>query len=226
MFRRFSSCVANRCATRCTFATTAPLLNADYQIYRTAMVREPAPDFFGKAVVDGAIKDISRGDYDGKYVFLLFYPMDFTFVCPTEIIAFSDRHKEFEALNAQVIAVSCDSEFSHLAWTNLDRKKGGLGSMNIPILSDKTMELSRDYGILIPEMGVSLRGLFLIDPKGILRHATVNDLPVGRDVDEALRVLQAFKYADENGNVIPCGWKPGSKTMDPAKAAEFFSKAY
>lgn len=226
MIRRLSSCIAKRYAPRCTFATTAHLLNAEYQMYRTAMIREPAPEFLGKAVVDGSIKEICSKDFEGKYVFLLFYPMDFTFVCPTEIISFSDRHKEFEALNAQVIAVSCDSEFSHLAWTNLERKKGGLGSMNIPLLADKTMEISRDYGILVPEMGVSLRGLFLIDPKGVLRHATINDLPVGRDVDEALRVLQAFKYADENGNVIPCGWKPGSSTLNPAKAAEFFSKNY
>lgn len=211
---------------RRSFATTHPLLSADYQMIRVATVREPAPEFGGKAVVAGAIKDISCRDYDGKYVILLFYPMDFTFVCPTEIISFSERHKEFEALNAQVIAVSCDSEFSHLAWTNTGRKKGGLGSMNIPILADKTMEISRDYGVLIEEMGVSLRGLFLIDPKGVLRHSTINDLPVGRNVDETLRVLEAFKYADENGDVIPCGWTPGKPTMDPKKAEEFFSKQY
>lgn len=223
MFRRLIP-FATRSVQLRAFATTLPVLNADYQMFRTATVREAAPDFSGKAVVNGSIKEISVKDYDGKYVLLLFYPMDFTFVCPTEIIAFSDRHSEFEALNAQVIAVSCDSEFSHLAWTNTPRKKGGLGDMKIPILADKTMEIARDYGVLIEEMGVSLRGLFLIDPKGVLRHATINDLPVGRSVDEALRVVEAFKYADENGNVIPCGWKPGKPAMDPSKAADFFAK--
>lgn len=224
MFKRLTSAAMMRCAQRRSFACTAPLLNADYQMFRTATVREPAPEFGGKAVISGSIKEISSKDYEGKYVLLLFYPMDFTFVCPTEIISFSDRHKEFEALNAQVIAISCDSEFSHLAWVNTERKKGGLGAMNIPVLADKTMEIARDYGVLIEEMGVSLRGLFLIDPKGVLRHATINDLPVGRSVDEALRVVEAFKYSDENGDVIPCGWTPGKATMNPAKASEFFAK--
>lgn len=226
MFRRVAFTAVARCAAqrRTMLAPTLPLRNVEYQMLRTATVREPAPEFGGKAVVGGAIKEINSKDFEGKYVLLLFYPMDFTFVCPTEIIAFSDRHKEFEALNAQVIAVSCDSEFSHLAWVNTPRKKGGLGEMKIPVLADKTMEIARDFGVLIDDMGVSLRGLFLIDPKGVLRHATINDLPVGRSVDEALRVLEAFKYADENGNVIPCGWKPGKATMDPAKAAEFFEK--
>ncbi|EPY42384.1 mitochondrial tryparedoxin peroxidase, trypanosomatid typical 2-Cys peroxiredoxin [Angomonas deanei] len=150
--------------------------------------------------------------------------MDFTFVCPTEITAFSDRHAEFDKINSQVIAVSCDSEFSHLAWVNTDRSKGGLGEMKIPILADKTMDIARDYGVLIEEAGVALRGLFIIDKNGVLRHSTINDLPVGRNVDEALRVIQAFQYADENGDVIPCGWTPGKPTMDTKKADEFFNK--
>ncbi|EPY23719.1 mitochondrial tryparedoxin peroxidase, trypanosomatid typical 2-Cys peroxiredoxin [Strigomonas culicis] len=150
--------------------------------------------------------------------------MDFTFVCPTEIIAFSDRHKDFEKLNTQVIAVSCDSQYSHLAWINTPRKKGGLGEMHIPVLADKTMDIARDYGVLIEESGVSLRGLFIIDKNGVLRHSTINDLPVGRNVDEALRVIEAFQYADENGDVIPCGWTPGKPTLDTTKAGEFFEK--
>lgn len=211
-------------AQRRAFAVTPPLFNVDYQMFRTAAVQQPAPEFAGKAVINGAIKDISSNDYKGKYIILLFYPMDFTFVCPTEIIAFSDRHAEFEKMNTQVIAVSTDSEYSHLAWVNTPRKKGGLGEMHIPLLADKTMDIARDYGVLIENAGVALRGLFLIGKNGVLRHSTINDLPVGRSVDEALRVVEAFRYADENGDVIPCGWTPGKPTMDVSKAGEFFQK--
>lgn len=224
MFRRLAATSVTKGFLGRSFATTLPLLNADYQMYRTACVREPAPEFAGPAVVNGAIKSISSNDYKGKYIVLLFYPMDFTFVCPTEIIAFSDRHAEFENLNTQVIAVSCDSQYSHLAWVNTPRKAGGIGDMKIPVLADKTMEISRDYGVLIESMGVSLRGLFVIDGKGVLRHSTINDLPVGRNVDEALRVIEAFQYADTNGDVIPCNWTPGKATLDTTKAGEFFEK--
>ncbi|CCW63716.1 unnamed protein product [Phytomonas sp. EM1] len=222
MFRRIGiSCLTKRLQSR-AFTATTPLLNTDYEMYRTASVREPAPEFAGKAVVNGSIKEINMNDFKGKYVVLLFYPMDFTFVCPTEIIAFSDRHAEFEKINTQVIAVSCDSEYSHLAWVNTPRKSGGLGEMRIPLLADKNLEISRDYGVLIENMGISLRGLFIIDKNRILRHSTINDLPVGRSVDETLRVVQAFQYSDEHGDVIPCDWKPGRLTMDVSKAGEFF----
>ncbi|CAG9574072.1 peroxidoxin [Leishmania major strain Friedlin] len=224
MLRRLSTSSFLKRAQFRGFAATSPLLNLDYQMYRTATVREAAPQFSGQAVVNGAIKDINMNDYKGKYIVLFFYPMDFTFVCPTEIIAFSDRHADFEKLNTQVVAVSCDSVYSHLAWVNTPRKKGGLGEMHIPVLADKSMEIARDYGVLIEESGIALRGLFIIDKKGILRHSTINDLPVGRNVDEALRVLEAFQYADENGDAIPCGWKPGQPTLDTTKAAEFFEK--
>ncbi|ESL05855.1 mitochondrial tryparedoxin peroxidase [Trypanosoma rangeli SC58] len=150
--------------------------------------------------------------------------MDFTFVCPTEITAFSDAQPEFDKMNTQVVAVSCDSQYSHLAWIETPRKRGGLGEMKIPVLSDLTKEIARDYGVLIEEQGVSLRGLFIIDDKGILRHITVNDLPVGRSVEEVIRVVQAFQYADKNGDVIPCNWKPGQPTMKPEKASEYFEK--
>ncbi|ESL07739.1 mitochondrial tryparedoxin peroxidase, trypanosomatid typical 2-Cys peroxiredoxin [Trypanosoma rangeli SC58] len=224
MFRRMTVTPLRNCISRRAFGNTARLLNLDYQGYKTATVREAAPEWAGKAVVNGRIKDISCNDYKGKYVVLLFYPMDFTFVCPTEITAFSDAQPEFDKMNTQVVAVSCDSQYSHLAWIETPRKRGGLGEMKIPVLSDLTKEIARDYGVLIEEQGVSLRGLFIIDDKGILRHITVNDLPVGRSVEEVIRVVQAFQYADKNGDVIPCNWKPGQPTMKPEKASEYFEK--
>lgn len=176
---------------------------------------KPAPDFKGTAVINGEFKDIKLSDFKGQYVVLFFYPLDFTFVCPTEIIAYSDRFEEFKKIKTQVIACSTDSQFSHLAWINTPRKQGGLGPMNIPILADKSMKIARDYGVLDEESGIPFRGLFIIDPRGILRQITVNDLPVGRNVDETLRLVQAFQFTDEHGEVCPANWQPGSKTMKP-----------
>ncbi|KAI7850576.1 thioredoxin-like protein [Circinella umbellata] len=192
-----------------------------------AQVQKPAPAFTLPAVVDGEFKDISLSDYKGKYVVFFWYPMDFTFVCPTEILAFSERVKEFEALDTAVIAASTDSEFSHLAWINTPRKQGGLGEMNIPIVADKTKKVARDYGVLIEDAGVALRGLFIIDPKGIVRQITINDLPVGRNVDEALRLVEAFKFTDVHGEVCPAGWQKGADTIKPEVKAskEYFEKA-
>ncbi|XP_017777793.1 PREDICTED: peroxiredoxin 1-like [Nicrophorus vespilloides] len=178
-------------------------------------IQKPAPVFKGTAVVDGQFKEISLDQYKGKYVILFFYPLDFTFVCPTEIIAFSDRSDEFEKINTQVIGVSTDSHFSHHAWINTPRKQGGLGKMQIPLLADKSMKIARDYGVLDEESGVPFRGLFIIDVKGVLRQITINDLPVGRSVDEVLRLVQAFQFTDEHGEVCPANWKPGKKTMKP-----------
>ncbi|XP_021363085.1 peroxiredoxin-2-like [Mizuhopecten yessoensis] len=178
-------------------------------------LQKQAPEFRGTAVVDGEFKDISLADYRGKYVVFFFYPMDFTFVCPTEIIAFSDRIEEFRAIDCEVIACSCDSQFSHLAWINTPRKQGGLGNMKIPLLADKTLEISRSYGALKEDEGISFRALFIIDGKGNLRQITMNDLPVGRSVDETLRLVQAFKFTDEHGEVCPAGWKPGKDTIKP-----------
>ncbi|KAG2176151.1 hypothetical protein INT43_005384 [Umbelopsis isabellina] len=163
----------------------------------------------------------------GQYVVFFWYPMDFTFVCPTEIIAFSDRIAEFKALNTAVIAASTDSEFSHLAWVNTPRKQGGLGEMKIPIIADKTKSIARDYGVLIEEAGVALRGLFIIDPKGTVRQITINDLPVGRSVDETLRLVEAFQFTDEHGEVCPAGWQKGDKTIKPDSKAskEYFESA-
>jgi len=176
-----------------------------------------APDFSGQAVVNGEFKDISLSQYKGKYVILLFYPADFTFVCPTEIIAFSDRAEEFRKEGCEVVAVSTDSHFTHLAWTNTPREAGGLGKMNIPLLADRTQQISASYGVLKEDEGVAFRGLFIIDGNGVLRQITVNDLPVGRDVDETLRLVQAFKFTDEHGEVCPAGWRKGKKTMKPTK---------
>ncbi|KAJ8305631.1 hypothetical protein KUTeg_016176 [Tegillarca granosa] len=149
-----------------------------------------------------------------------------TFVCPTEIIAFSDRVEEFKAINCEVVACSTDSHFSHLAWINTPRKQGGLGDMKIPILADRTQEISKTYGVLKEDEGVTFRALFIIDDKGNLRQITINDLPVGRSVDETLRLVQAFQFTDKHGEVCPAGWKPGSDTMkpDPKGSKSFFSK--
>mmetsp|Transcript_28284 Transcript_28284/g.61978 ORF Transcript_28284/g.61978 Transcript_28284/m.61978 type:complete len:199 (-) Transcript_28284:63-659(-) len=193
------------------------------------VIQKQAPDFYAEAVIDGEFRTISLKDFRGKYVVLFFYPLDFTFVCPTEIIAFSDRIAEFRALDCEVIGCSVDSHFCHLAWTKLSRKEGGLGECNIPLVSDITKAISKDYEVLIEEgdaAGVSLRGLFIISPTGILRQKTVNDLPVGRSVDEVLRLVKAFKFTDEHGEVCPANWKPGMETMkpDPNGALEYFAK--
>merc|ERR1712212_1132170 len=181
-----------------------------------AYVTKPAPNFEATAVApNGEFVNLKLSDYKDKYLVLFFYPLDFTFVCPTEIIAFSDRVDEFKAIGCEVVACSVDSHFSHLAWTEKSRKEGGLGTMKIPILSDLTKQISRDYGVLLEDEGISLRGLFVIDNKGILRQITVNDLPVGRSVDETLRLVQAFQFTDKHGEVCPAGWRPGSDTIVP-----------
>ncbi|XP_044256949.1 peroxiredoxin-2-like [Tribolium madens] len=189
-------------------------------------LQKAAPFFKGTAVVDGLFKEISLDDYKGQYLVLFFYPLDFTFVCPTEIIAFSDRAPDFKKIKTAVIGVSTDSHFCHLAWINTPRKQGGLGPMNIPLLADKSGKIARDYMVLDEETGVPFRGLFIIDGNGILRQMTVNDLPVGRSVDEALRLVQAFKFTDEHGEVCPAGWTPGKKTMKPEVNAskDFFGE--
>jgi len=194
--------------------------------YKIATVGKAAPNFKAKAVINGEFKDVSLSDYKGKYVVLFFYPLDFTFVCPTEIIAFSDRAQEFRALNCELLAVSVDSEYSHLAWINTPRNKGGLGKMNIPLIADITKEISADYGVLMEGAGIALRGLFIISDKGIVRSILINDLPVGRSVDETLRQVNAFQFTDKHGEVCPANWTPGSASMkgDPKGSQEYFSK--
>ncbi|EFX63892.1 hypothetical protein DAPPUDRAFT_305931 [Daphnia pulex] len=191
-----------------------------------AQVQLPAPDFKATAVVDSAFKEISLSDYKGKYLVLFFYPLDFTFVCPTEIIAFSDRIRDFKALNAEVVGVSTDSHFSHLAWINTSRKEGGLGGLNYPLLADFHKTISRDYGVLIEKAGIALRGLFIIDPTGVVRQVTINDLPVGRSVDETLRLIKAFQFVEKHGEVCPANWTPESPTIkpDPVGSKDYFNK--
>jgi peroxiredoxin 2/4 len=186
-----------------------------------------APDFSATAVVDQDFKIIKLSDYRGRYVVLFFYPLNFTFVCPTEIAAFSDRYDQFKNLNAEILAVSVDSEFAHLAWIQTDRKAGGVGDINYPLVSDLKKEISTAYNVLDPEAGVALRGLFIIDREGVIQHVTINNLSFGRNVDETLRVLQAIQHVQTNPNeVCPVDWQPGDKTMtpDPVKAKEFFAE--
>ncbi len=189
-------------------------------------VGQLAPDFETTAVVDEEFQEIKLSNYRGKYVVLFFYPLDFTFVCPTEITAFSDRYDEFKALNTEVLGVSVDSQFSHLAWIQTSRKEGGLGELAYPLVSDIKKEISTAYNVLDPEAGVALRGLFIIDKEGVIQHSTINNLSVGRSVDETLRVLQAFQYTQAHPDeVCPANWQPGAKTMNPSptKSKEFFA---
>jgi peroxiredoxin (alkyl hydroperoxide reductase subunit C) len=158
--------------------------------------------------------ELSLSQYRGKYAILFFYPMDFTFVCPSEIIAFDKALNQFKERNAEVIGVSVDSHFTHLAWKNTPRDKGGIGNVQYPIVSDITKEISRLYGVLFND-SVALRGLFLIDKEGIVRHALINDLPLGRDVDEALRVLDALQFTEKHGEVCPANWHQGEEAMKP-----------
>jgi len=188
------------------------------------LVSKQAPDFNTKAVVNGQIEDhFKLSDFRGKYIILFFYPLDFTFVCPTEIIAFSDRIDEFEKLGAKVIGASVDSHFTHLAWKNTPRNQGGLGEIKYPLLSDLSKDASEKYRVLLGD-GVAARGIFIIDDKGILQTYTVNNLGVGRSVDETLRLIQAYQFVAKHGEVCPANWKPGDKTMkaDPVGSKDYF----
>ena len=194
----------------------------------SVLVSQQAPGFSAQAVMpDGQFKNVSLSEYNGKYVLLFFWPLDFTFVCPTEIIAFSDRAKEFADLDVQILGVSIDSHFTHLAWTQTPRNKGGIGPTAFPLIADLNKQISRDYDVLL-DGGVALRGLFLIDREGIVRHQVVNDLPLGRSVDEALRMVKALQFFVKNGEVCPANWQEGSRTINPdvEKSKEFFSAEY
>ena len=191
----------------------------------TVKVGAPAPDFEATAVIDQDFETVKLSNYHGRYVVLFFYPLDFTFVCPTEITAFSDRASEFTSLNTQILGVSVDSQFSHLAWTQTARNEGGVGDVAYPLVSDLKKEICTAYNVLTDE-GVALRGLFIIDPEGVVQYATVNNLGFGRSVDETKRVLQAIQYIQSHPDeVCPAGWQPGEKTMvpDPVKSKEFFA---
>jgi len=177
-------------------------------------VGKPAPQFDVDAVVDGDFRRLDLDDFKGKWLVLLFYPLDFTFVCPTELCAFSDRIGEIRALDCEVCGVSVDSHFTHLAWTRQPRVDGGVRGIAYPLLADLKRDMCQRYGVLT-EQGVALRGLFVIDPDGVVQHTTINNLSVGRSVDETIRVLQACQFVRANGEVCPADWRPGDDTITP-----------
>lgn len=178
-------------------------------------IQKEAPDFTAEAVMaDGTVKEITLSDYRGKYVVLFFYPLDFTFVCPTEIEAFADQIGEFRNRNCEVLGVSVDSVHSHLAWRRTPRAEGGIGEIPYPLVSDLDKSISRAYGVLLDKPSVALRGAFLIDKAGNVRSMMVNDLPLGRNVDEVLRVLDALQFTEAHGEVCPANWQKGDPGME------------
>ena len=193
----------------------------------STLVTKQAPDFTATAVMpDNSMKeDFKLSDYRGKYVILFFYPLDFTFVCPSEIIAFDKNLDKFKQRNCEVIGASIDSQFSHWAWKNTPVNEGGIGNIQYPLVADLDKKISRQYGVLL-DMGVALRGTFLIDKEGIVRHAVINDLPLGRSIDEALRMVDALKFHEEHGDVCPANWHEGEDAMTPTAegVADYLAK--
>ncbi len=191
------------------------------------MVTQQAPDFTATAVMpDNSMNpDFKLADYRGKYVILFFYPLDFTFVCPSEILAFDRELATFKAKNCEIIGVSIDSQFSHWAWKNTPIKQGGIGNIQYPLVADLDKKISQQYGVLL-EAGIALRGTFLIDREGIIRHAVVNDLPLGRNIDEALRMVDALQFHEKHGDVCPANWAEGKAAMTPTAAgvADYLTK--
>ena len=192
----------------------------------TVLVTKEAPDFKAQAVMaNGSFDELSLSSYKGKYVLLFFYPLDFTFVCPSEILAFDKAREEFAKRNCELIGVSVDSHFTHLAWKNTPVQSGGIGNIGFPLVADLDKSISEDYGVLLPD-GISLRGLFLVDKEGIVRHQLINDLPLGRSVEEAIRILDALQFTEKYGDVCPANWKPGEEAMKPTAegVADYLSK--
>lgn len=194
----------------------------------SVLVGRKAPDFTAAAVMpDGSIRsNFTLSDYHGKYVVLFFWPLDFTFVCPSEIIAHNNRIAQFEERGVQLIGVSIDSEFSHYAWRNTPVDRGGIGPVGFPMVADKTHQICKAYDVEHPEAGVALRGSFLIDRDGVVQHQVVNNLPLGREVEEMLRMVDALQFTEEHGEVCPAGWRKGEEGMRPdAKGvAEYLKK--
>ncbi len=192
----------------------------------SGLVTKPAPDFTATAVMpDNSFQELSLASYRGKYVVLFFYPLDFTFVCPSEIIAFDKALPKFKKKGAEVLGISVDSHFTHLAWKETPRARGGIGPINYPLVADLSKNIARSYDVLLNDQ-VALRGLFLIDKQGMVRHALVNDLPLGRNVDEALRILDALQFTEIHGEVCPANWREGEEAMKPTAAgvAEYLGK--
>jgi len=181
----------------------------------SVLVTKEAPDFTADAVMpDNSFSKITLSSYRGKYVILFFYPLDFTFVCPSEILAFNKAVKRFDAKGAVILGVSVDSQYSHFAWRQTPVNKGGIGEISFPLIADLDKKIARAYDVLLND-AVALRGLFLIDTKGVVRHQVVNDLPIGRNVEEAIRTLEALQFTEEHGEVCPANWKPGEEAMKP-----------
>lgn len=190
------------------------------------LVGKQAPDFTATAVLgNNEIKDIKLSDYKGKYVVVFFYPLDFTFVCPSELIAFDHRLAEFKARNVEVLGVSIDSQFTHLAWKNTPVEKGGIGQVGYPLVADVKHEIARAFDVESAG-GVAFRGSFLIDKSGVVRHQVVNDLPLGRNVDEMIRMVDALQFTEEHGEVCPAGWNKGKKgmTASPEGVAKYLAE--
>ena len=191
-----------------------------------SLIGKKRPDITASAVIDGnnIVDNFSLSDYDGRYIVLFFYPLDFTFVCPTELHAFQEKLAEFHSKGAEVIGCSVDSKFSHFAWLNTPANKGGIEGVQYPLVSDINKTIAKDYDVLFEEEGIAYRGLFVIDPKGVVRHQLINDLPLGRNVDEALRIIDAIQFHEENGEVCPANWSKGEKSMtaDAEGLQEFF----
>lgn len=181
----------------------------------SVLVTQQAPDFTAQAVMpDNTFAELRLSSYRGKFVVLFFYPLDFTFVCPSEILAFNRAVKALAKKNAAVIGVSVDSQFTHFAWRQTPVNKGGIGEIAFPLVADLDKKIARDYDVLL-NGAVALRGLFLIDDKGVVRHQLVNDLPIGRSVDELIRTLDALQYVETHGEVCPANWKDGDEAMKP-----------
>ncbi len=195
----------------------------------SVLVGRPAPDFTAPAVLgDGTIVDEFnfRKAVEGKYSVVFFYPLDFTFVCPSELIAFDHRIDEFKKRNVEVIGISIDSHFTHNAWRNTPVEKGGIGPVRYPLVADMTHAICKAYDVETPDGAVAYRGSFLIDREGIVRHQVVNDLPLGRDIDEMLRMVDALQFTEEHGEVCPAGWHKGEEGMKdtPEGVAEYLAK--
>ncbi|MBF0331813.1 MAG: peroxiredoxin [Candidatus Omnitrophica bacterium] len=193
----------------------------------SVLVGKQAPDFKAVAVQEHKIiENFTLSQFKGKHVVLFFYPLDFTFVCPTELHAFAANLAEFKKRNTEVIAVSVDSHFSHLAWLATPKVRGGIEGVHYPIVSDLNKTISADYDVLAEGRGIAYRGLFLIDKEGVVRHQVVNDLPLGRSVEEALRMVDALQFFENNGEVCPANWHKGDKAMKPSQKGleEFFGK--
>jgi peroxiredoxin 2/4 len=205
-----------------------PNLNQNEENIMSVLVGRKAPDFDVAAVVNGSqfVDSCKLSDFKGKYVVLFFYPLDFTFVCPTELHAFQEKLQEFRDRNVELIGCSVDSKFSHFAWLNTPRSQGGIKGVTYTLLSDLNKTVSADYDVLLEGAGIALRGLFLIDKEGVVQHQVVNHLALGRNIDEVLRLVDALQFTEEHGEVCPANWNKGDKTMAPTQEGliEFFEE--